>query len=77
MPSISLLALIDLLPALSCTAQRWRIRASSDGIIYTEGGVPVNQDTVKTAREIATHSTGTPIWTNEAGFEKDVFTFVR
>jgi len=77
MPPIPLLALIAMLPALSCAAQRWRIRASSDGIIYTEGGVPVNQDTVKTAREIPTHSTGTPTWTNEVGFEKDVFTFVR
>ena len=37
----------------------------------------MNEDTVKTAREIASHSTGTPNWTNEVGFEKDVFTFVR
>ena len=47
------------------------------GWITTEGGDPVNADTVRTAREIASHSTGTPMWTNEAGFEKDVFTFVR
>jgi hypothetical protein len=31
----------------------------------------------KTAREVPSHSTGTPNWTNEAGFEKDVFTFTR
>ncbi len=31
----------------------------------------------RTAREIPSHSTGTPTWTNEPGFEKDVFTFVR
>ena len=31
----------------------------------------------RTAREVASHSTGTPVWTNPAGFEKDVFTFVR
>jgi hypothetical protein len=31
----------------------------------------------KTAREVASHSTGTPEWTNPQGFEKDVFTFVR
>ena len=74
---ILLLALIATLPAGICAAQRWRNRASGDGIIYTEGGVPVNEDTVKTAREIASHSTGTLNWTNQAGFEKDVFTFVR
>jgi hypothetical protein len=47
------------------------------GIVYAEGGVPVNTDTVRTAREIASHSTDTPAWTNEPGFEKDVFSFVR
>ena len=31
----------------------------------------------RTAREVASHSTGTPVWTNPPGFEKDVFTFVR
>jgi len=34
-------------------------------------------ETCKTAREVPSHSTGTPNWTNEAGFEKDVFSFVR
>jgi len=49
------------------------------GVVYTEppNRVPVDVDTVKTAREIASHSTGTPVWTNTPGFEKDVFTFVR
>src|SRR5205807_10458824 len=47
------------------------------GIVYTEGRVPVNADKVRTAREIASHSTDTPTWTNDCGFEKDVFTFVR
>ena len=74
---ILLLALLGTLPVAFCAAQRWRNRLSSDGIIYTEGGVPVNEETVKTAREIESHSTGTPNWTNEPGFEKDVFTFVR
>jgi hypothetical protein len=46
-------------------------------IIHTEGGQEVNEDTVRTARETASHSTGTPNWTNEPGFEKDVFTFTR
>ena len=47
------------------------------GIVYTEGGVPVDVDKVRTAREIASHSTGTPTWTNTPGFERDVYTFVR
>ncbi len=49
------------------------------GIVYTEppGRVEVDVDTVRTAREVASHSTGTPIWTNPPAFEKDVFTFVR
>ncbi|HVS52757.1 MAG TPA: DUF4159 domain-containing protein [Opitutaceae bacterium] len=34
-------------------------------------------DDAKTAREVPSHSTGTPVWTNPHGFEKDVFTFVR
>ncbi len=49
------------------------------GIVYTEwpNSVPVDVDTVRTAREIAAHSTDTPMWTNTPGFENDVFTFVR
>ncbi len=52
---------------------------SDDGgpIIRTEGGQAVNEDTVRTARETASHSTDTPNWTNTSGFEKDVFTFAR
>src|SRR5688572_5857494 len=34
-------------------------------------------EVIKTAREVASHSTGTPDWTNPKGFEKDVFTFAR
>jgi hypothetical protein len=50
---------------------------SSGPIVTTEGGEVVNEDTVRTARETASHSTGTPNWTNAPGFEKDVFTFAR
>ena len=31
----------------------------------------------RNARELATHSTGTPTWTNPPAFDRDVFTFVR
>jgi hypothetical protein len=34
-------------------------------------------ETCRTAREVPSHSTGTPTWTNPPGFENDVFTFVR
>ena len=46
-------------------------------MVQTEGGDYVNEDTVRTARETASHSTGTPEWTNAPGFEPDVFTFAR
>jgi hypothetical protein len=36
----------------------------------------VNEN-ARTAREIESHSTGTPVWTNAPGFEADVFTFAR
>ena len=56
---------------------RWGAGGGDSGIVYTEGRVPVNVDTVRTARETESGSTGTPNWTNPPGFEKDVFTFVR
>ncbi len=62
-----------------CVAQNWRWgdRYGNGNMVRTEGGEWVDQTKVKTAREIASHSTGTPEWTNAPGFEKDVFTFVR
>jgi hypothetical protein len=60
----------------------WGGRGNIGPIVRTEGhdgegGVEVDERTVRTAREIASHSSDTPNWTNRAGFEKDVFTFVR
>jgi len=62
-----------------CWAQNFgRGRRFGNGnMIPTEGGIWVDETKVRTAREIASHSTGTPEWTNAPGFEKDVFTFVR
>jgi hypothetical protein len=51
-------------------AQRGRMRGWGG-----EGGW-IGEDT-RTAREVAQHSTETPVWTNPKSFEKDVFTFVR
>jgi hypothetical protein len=46
-------------------------------IVNGEGGTLINENTVRTARETQSHSTGTPVWENPRGFEKDVFTFAR
>jgi hypothetical protein len=46
-------------------------------IIRGEGNTMINEDSVRTAREVETHSMGTPNWTNAPGFQKDVFTFAR
>ncbi|HXL26926.1 MAG TPA: DUF4159 domain-containing protein [Chthoniobacterales bacterium] len=45
--------------------------------VRIEGGLVVNEDEIRTARETASHSSGTPDWTNAPGFENDVFTFTR
>src|SRR5882757_3328616 len=55
-------------------AQQRRFRGGGGGE-WGEGGW-ISDDT-RTAREVPSHSTGTPNWTNTPGFEKDVFTFVR
>lgn len=41
-----------------------------------EASVPEDAP-IRTAREVESHSTETPTWTNAPGLEKDVFTFVR
>ena len=45
--------------------------------VRTEGSGMIDENSVRTAREVDSHSTGTPEWSNPAGFEKDVFTFAR
>ena len=82
MKRIWLILLISTLALSVSLAQRFgRWRRSNgggdSGVVYTEGQVPVDVDTVRTARETLSGSTGTPNWTNQPGFEKDVFTFVR
>jgi len=74
---ILLLGAAAVLIAGFCGAQGWRYRGSRSGFVRTEGGEWVDESTVRTAREIASHSTGTPNWTNAPGFDRDVFTFVR
>ena len=43
---------------------------------WGEGGVFIGPD-VKTPREVESHSTGSPTWTNPKGFEHDTFVFAR
>jgi hypothetical protein len=82
---ILLAGVVMALGAGTCFAQRPRggrggyMRGGEEGgsLVRTEGGVIVDEDTVRTARETASHSTGTPEWKNPPGFEKDVFTFAR
>ncbi|MBC8094576.1 MAG: DUF4159 domain-containing protein, partial [Akkermansiaceae bacterium] len=59
-------------------AQRMRGgRGRGGGGNSTEGGYYVDVNRVKTAREVASHSTDTPNWTNNPAFARDTFTFVR
>ncbi len=60
--------------------RRWRDYGGE--VRSTEGGpgggsVIVDPDVVRTAREVASHSSGTPEWTNPPAFPRDAFTFVR
>jgi hypothetical protein len=79
-----LLIIAALLMAAGISLAQWggRWRDNIGPIVVTEGrdgerGVEVDERTVKTAREIASHSTDTPVWTNTPGFEKDAVSFVR
>ena len=65
------LIFVFLLAAGVALAQRWRGRWGGN-----EGWSP-EFETCRTAREVPTHSTVTPNWTNDIGFEKDVFSFAR
>jgi hypothetical protein len=78
------LAWVAVFTALTMAAQthdgRRPVAIEADGygrIINGEGGTIIDENSVRTARESMSHSTGTPEWTNPPGFEKDVFTFAR
>src|ERR1051325_579177 len=47
------------------------------GLVATAGLLAAIGLAQRTARELPSHATGTPEWTNDFGFEKDVFAFVR
>lgn len=60
-----------------CVAQWWEYGDEDRRVHFTEGNVRVDEDTMSTAREVATHSSDVPLWTNAPGFEQDAFTFCR
>jgi len=60
-----------ILLTVALVAQR-RGRRGGGRFYYRGGG-----EGARTARELPSGSTGTPVWTNRAGFEKDTFTFCR
>lgn len=66
-----------ILLVLATVAVAQRRRGGGRGYGWGGGGESYVSEDARTAREVESHSTGTPIWTNAAGFEKDVFTFVR
>src|SRR2546423_15063461 len=66
-----------LLGAGLCVTQAQPRPGGSGHYVRIEGGLVVNEDEIRTARETASHSSGTPNWTNSPGFEEDVFTFTR
>lgn len=68
--SLTLLALAAVL-AFVAFAQRW------GGPRWGGRGRFNEHEYTRTAREIPSGSTGTPVWTNAPAFEKDVFTFAR
>ena len=65
-----------ILAAGFCFAQ-FRPGGGAGNFVRLEGGLVVNEDELRTARETDPHSAETPNWTNSAGFELDVFTFTR
>jgi hypothetical protein len=71
MKPVALLTLTLSLCATLLLAQRF-------GQFWGGGEASIPEDSpVRTAREVESHSTETPRWTNAPGLEKDVFTFVR
>jgi hypothetical protein len=71
-PTLSFIYILSilLLTSSALLAQRFRNSIGREGWFE-------HADTAKTAREAPWRSTPIPSWTNNAGFEKDVWTFAR
>jgi hypothetical protein len=77
MKKFGLIIFALLLCAVALLAQRRRFGGGGYGGGFGGDSYYPEYETCSTAREVPSHSTGTPNWTNEPGFEKDVFTFTR
>lgn len=75
MKKLGLMVFVFVLCAAALLAQRRR--GGGGGGWFGGDSYYPEYETCSTAREVPSHSTGTPNWTNEPGFEKDVYTFVR
>jgi hypothetical protein len=77
------LVLVLLLLGVRSASAQYRSRGEisvprgSGHFVRIEGGLIVNEDEIRTAREVGSHSSGTPNWTNAPGFEDEAFTFTR
>jgi hypothetical protein len=76
--SLRLAAIFVLIVTAAIAQPRGGGRRGGGGFRFGGGwGESYIPDETQTAREVPSHSTGTPNWTNPQGFERDVFTFVR
>ena len=66
LPILGLLLALTVVVALGQRSRRWNN--------WSESYIPPD---ARTAREVESHSLGTPMWTNTPGFDRDAFTFVR
>jgi hypothetical protein len=71
--------MLGVLPSFAQYRQRGDLATPSGSghFVRIEGGLVVNEDELRTAREVGSHSSGTPNWTNAPGFEDEAFTFTR
>ena len=74
---ISLVTLFLLLAGLVAAQRSFGGGRSRGGWGGWSGGESRVPDSARTAREVESHSSGTPEWRNPPGYAKDVFTFVR
>ena len=74
---VTLLSLFLMLAGLVLAQRRTGGGGRGRGFGGWGGGESYIPDSARTAREVESHSTGTPVWTNRAGFSRDVFTFAR
>jgi hypothetical protein len=71
-----LVLVLTLLAACASLAQAQRRSGRTRGG-FGGGRSPFSTEELGKARDMESGSTGTPNWTNPAGFERDVFTFAR